>query len=347
MEIKGIAAAFPERIVTNEDVVSLIRKNSQDHFKGDLERTLKTIQTMLKRTGTNERRWLDHNDQAYDYIERASLAAMDRAEVSIEDIDLLIFASVDKRVLEPGMSFLVAKALGMQDTECFDITEGCGGWVRATQLAQLYINAGTYQNVMIVTAEFCLHESMSENNFQLKAHEDLEWALATFTAGEGATATVFGENTDKPWEYRNKSLPQLADLCLISCFDSDPQYSSFNDMSITGKGQFRFVSYAQKMHSLSLDLVTDMIANNSIKPGEMDLFIPHTQSLTPWKQIEKNLQVELPYKFLLPEYGNLINNSMPAGIALSIEDGTLTRGKQVSALMTAAGMSFTLFNFIY
>ena len=80
---------------------------------------------------------------------------------------------------------------------------------------------------------------------------------------------------------------------------------------------------------------------------DVDLFIPHTQTLTAWKEIEQALDKKINYQFLLPEYGNLVNNSIPSGIALAEQEGRLKRGDTVAAMMTAAGMSYTLYNFVY
>ena len=57
--------------------------------------------------------------------------ALRRANMSRDDIDLLIYTGLDKRVAEPGQSFFIAKAMGMLRAQCFDITEGCGSWTRA------------------------------------------------------------------------------------------------------------------------------------------------------------------------------------------------------------------------
>ncbi|MBL1415806.1 MAG: hypothetical protein COB27_002850 [Moritella sp.] len=347
MHISGISAAFPKRQVSNSNIVDLIRANSEQSFEGDLEKTLKTIAVMLKKTGTKTRYWLGKDDNAFEYTEKAIMSALDKAQLNIDDIDLLMFASVDKRVIEPGMSFLTAKALGMKTTQCFDITEGCGGWVRATQLAQLYLNAGIHTNILIVTAEYGIHDGSMSKNLLIEKHEDLEWALAAYTVGEGSTATVLTADPDKQWEHVNHSLPQLADLCLVPCYENDPQVMRMKDVNLAGKGLYRFVSYSQKMHEQSFELVRNMLANNSVNPEDMDMFIPHTQSINPWKQIQKSLDKEIPFSFLLPEYGNLVNNSMPAAIALAVDGGRIKRGDKICGLMTAAGMSFTIFNLVY
>ncbi|MCG8536254.1 MAG: hypothetical protein MI808_14295 [Pseudomonadales bacterium] len=343
MKIAGVAAAFPERRVTNDHVLDLIKENSSS-FEGNLDRTLRKVGLTLNYIGIKERRWLGEKDHSFEYTEQAVQSAMKRAGVGKDDIDLLIFASVDKRVAEPGMSFFVAKALGMK-CECFDITEGCGGWVRATRIAQSYLKTGEFQTILIVTAEYTAHENQALHlNYCLKDEADLDWAFSAYTVGEGSTATVMTAD-ENDWTYDNRSYPEWCTHCLAPLWHEDAQTMQYGESSMSGKGMHKFVSEAKVMQELSFDLVQSMIVDNAIPIAEVDLFVPHTQTLTVWKDFQRNLKMEIPYTFLLPEYGNLVNNSMAAGIALAYDEKRLQRGQNVAGLMTAAGMSFTMYNF--
>ncbi|MDF1761900.1 MAG: 3-oxoacyl-[acyl-carrier-protein] synthase III C-terminal domain-containing protein [Oleibacter sp.] len=346
MKIAGIACAFPPRQVSNQDILQIVRESSEAGFEGDLDQTLQHIEYYLNYIGIKHRRWLGDNDNAFDYTEQAVNEALDRAQLERSDIDLLIHASVDKRVLEPGMSFFIAKALGMDNVQCFDITEACGSWTRATQIAQMYLEAGTHCNVMIVTSEYTQHEGQLIS-FALKNPAEVEWAFAGYTVGEGSTATVLTRDDSTRWQYTNRSFTQLVDLCMCPIYDYDPQLMQMGDVSLAGEGSFRFSSYGKKMQDQTLHHVVEMMRNNVIPVEDVDLFIPHTQTLTAWKEIEETLGKKINYQFLLPEYGNLVNNSIPSGIALAEQEGRLKRGDTVAAMMTAAGMSFTLYNFVY
>ena len=49
MIIENVAASFPTRKVSNEEVVDLIRFHSR-HFDGDLSKTMRIVQTLLDRS---------------------------------------------------------------------------------------------------------------------------------------------------------------------------------------------------------------------------------------------------------------------------------------------------------
>ena len=50
MIIKGISASLPSRIVTNDDMVEMIKDQSTE-FEGDLDKTLETIKKLLDNSG--------------------------------------------------------------------------------------------------------------------------------------------------------------------------------------------------------------------------------------------------------------------------------------------------------
>lgn len=345
MKIAGVAAAFPDRKVSNEQVIDLIKQKTS-RFEGDLKQALRKVALTLKYIGVKERRWMSEKDYSFDYIEQAVNTALDRAGLNKQSVDLLIFASVDKRLLEPGQSFFVAKAMGMK-CECFDLTEGCGGWVRATHICQSYLKTGVYKNVLLVTAEFAAHENQALSfNYELRREEDLEWAFAAFSVGEGATATVLTGEGDS-WIYDNRTMPEWCTHCVAPVWGDDDHVMKYGESSMAGKGMYRFFSASRLMHELSIGIVQDMIEENPVPVEDLRIFIPHTQSLSGWKEIQRNLNKDIPYTYLLPEYGNLVNNSMPAGIALAYESENLNRGDKVAGLMTAAGMSFTSYNLTF
>ena len=348
MHIAGVAFAFPERIVSNDEVVKILSDQSKDGFAGDFDKAVQTVEHYLGYIGSVNRHWLAPGEQSFKYTERAINEALAKAGLNKGDVDLLIHASVDKAVLEPGMSFYIAKAMGMESTQCFDITEACASWTRATQVAQSFLATGLFKNILIVTAEYAVHEGQpGHKSFKIENLSDLEWSFASYTIGEGSTATVLSHDDSKPWTYTNRTFTQWADLCVVPAKEDDLGTMHLNDISMAGKGALRFVSYGKKMQDNTINDLEDMMRTNPIAVHAVDLFIPHTNTLTAWREIEKRLDKKIPYIFMLPEYGNLVTNSVPASMAIAEKEGRLKRGDQVSAMMTAAGMSYTCFNWVY
>ena len=59
MRIAGIAARFPSRVVSNEDILEMIAAASKDSLRGDFSasKALQRVRHMLRYSGSKYRRW--------------------------------------------------------------------------------------------------------------------------------------------------------------------------------------------------------------------------------------------------------------------------------------------------
>ena len=76
-----------------------------------------------KRRWLRRSRWLAPDETSFDHLENAIRSAQEQAQLMPPHIDMLIYTSVDKQVCETGHAFLIAKAMGMYDAQCFDFVE--------------------------------------------------------------------------------------------------------------------------------------------------------------------------------------------------------------------------------
>ena len=58
MHISGVAFAYPERTVSNEEMLQIVAEQSREGFDGDLNVALQTIEHYLKYIGSVNRHWL-------------------------------------------------------------------------------------------------------------------------------------------------------------------------------------------------------------------------------------------------------------------------------------------------
>jgi len=87
MKIDSVKASFPSKTVSNEEVVDLIRFNSSKEFEGDIEKTLRKIKVVLKKTGIENRVWLDKGkEKPIDHVINASEKAIKEAGIDKREI---------------------------------------------------------------------------------------------------------------------------------------------------------------------------------------------------------------------------------------------------------------------
>ncbi len=348
MRVASVACELPEMVLSNDDVIKLVDEASREDFIGDMDRTLRLIKGLLKKTGIKERRMLQANENPFDYIHRCVHKALKEANMQVADIDMVIHSSVDRRVAEPGMSFFIANALGMHSAQCFDVLEACASWTRAASIAQGYLMGCMAKNVLIITAEFGLHEGeWGRKTYKIESDADLEYSYASYTLGESTTATILTADAT-PWKFVNETANQFSELCVMPIDITRTGTMLYDNISMMGQGSQKFACNAIKMGEAGMEygkrVFMDRYADNM---ADIDMVIPHSHSYHSWKDQAALRGVDVPYYFIFPKTGNLITGSIPAAMAMAVEDGSLKRGDRVAAWMAAAGMTFTSFDFVY
>ena len=104
VSIIGTGSYVPERILTNADLEKMV--DTSDEW----------IRT---RTGIRERRIAAPDESTSDMAVKASKAAIEQAGITVEEIDLIIVATVTPDMLFPSTACWVQKQLGARRAACF------------------------------------------------------------------------------------------------------------------------------------------------------------------------------------------------------------------------------------
>jgi 3-oxoacyl-[acyl-carrier-protein] synthase III len=100
MLIKNVAVSLPSRIVTNEEVIDMIRFHSKE-YEGDIDRGMRTIKTLLDRSGLVNRRWCESHESPIDHVAMATRKALSETYLKPEHIELFIYVGIGRGFLEP------------------------------------------------------------------------------------------------------------------------------------------------------------------------------------------------------------------------------------------------------
>lgn len=346
MRIDAVKVAFPSRVMTNDDVLALVRQHSAEAFEGDFDRTIWRIEKGLQHSGARTRRWLGEGDSVMGCVESVVTGALDEAGLGKHDIDLLIYVGIGKGFLEPGQSYLVAHALGMDRVQCFDVIDACMSWTRAMQIAESFLLTKRHRRIMIVNAEINTYEGgpLYPCNYRLRSPAELEWTFPSFTIGSAATATIVSADNDNPWTWSSSSRPDLADLCTVPSVGHE--HFSNGAPRIGKNGVHRFTSYGKELHEHAREPAVRAMREVLERVGGVVRVFPHTSTYREWHSFGSDVGIADKIHFLYPEHGNLVSASVPAGLATAIADGLVRRGDRLAGWVGSAGMSFGAFSFI-
>ncbi|MBP9056042.1 MAG: 3-oxoacyl-ACP synthase, partial [Saprospiraceae bacterium] len=140
-KIGGIGYYVPEKVVTNHDLTQLMDT---------------TDEWIRERTGIEERRYATkHKESTSSLGAKATKIAIERAGITAEDIDFIIFATLSPDYYFPGCGVLLQRELGATKCEApaLDIRNQCSGFVYGLSIADQFIKTGMYKNILLVGAE--------------------------------------------------------------------------------------------------------------------------------------------------------------------------------------------------
>jgi 3-oxoacyl-[acyl-carrier-protein] synthase III len=347
MRIDAVKVSFPSRVMDNQEILQLVRQHSQETFEGDLEYTIARISKALQFSGAQRRRWLAAGETPLACIRAAVTQALDEAGVAKQDVDLLVYVGIGKGFVEPGQSYIVAHALGMDRVECFDIIDACMSWTRAMQIAESFLQTKRHRRILIVNGEISTYEGgpLFPCNYRLRNAAELEWTFPSYTIGGAATATLVSADNDNPWTWSLTSRPDLADLCTVPTAGY-PLFSS--DAPKIGKnGVNRFTSFGKDLHAHARAPAVAAMREILARHDDIRHVFTHTSSFKEWAIFGQDVGVQEKIFPLYPEYGNIVSASVPAGIALAVEGGLVRRGDRLAGWVGSAGMSFSAYSFRY
>ncbi|SDT60305.1 3-oxoacyl-ACP synthase III family protein [Actinoplanes derwentensis] len=136
--ITGVGAHLPEREVTTAEL--------QDGI-GRLPRGL-----LARLTGIERRRIAAGDEYASTLGLHAARAALASADLDPLDVDLLLFASASRDMVEPATAHILQDALGSR-AHALDVTNACNSFVNGIDLARSMVLAGRARRALVVTGE--------------------------------------------------------------------------------------------------------------------------------------------------------------------------------------------------
>lgn len=337
------AARMPRSLYTN---CSVIRFNSKK-FDGDLAKVLRVIKARLERSGLLTRHWLGSGERPIDHVDHVVQAALNASALRPTDIELFIYVGVGGGFHKLGNAYILAKALGLLQAECFDILDACMSWTRAVALTKSIFKTRPIRNALIVNAEFNMVKGAAgfPQNFTLQHPEELDYLYPSYTIGEAATATLLLSTAADNLSVAIHSNPGHADLCMIPA----EGYRGYFDVShmVAQFGQGRFSALGREIHDRIAQELPIALRKSQINLAEADIVFTHSSSKKAWDDIGKQHGFSNKTFHIYPEAGNVVSASIPTAMAWAQRAGKLVKGNRVAFLMGSAGMSFAAGKFVY
>lgn len=320
----GTGHYLPERVVTNQEMTQWM-DTSDDWIQ--------------QRTGIKTRRFVDFENAPMttsDLGARAAAAALAKAGVNKDEVDLIIYGTLSPDRHFPGDAVAVQAKLDIPaGVPALDTRNQCSGFLYGLAIADAFIRVGTYKRVLLIGAE--IHSTGLD--FSTRGRD------VAVLFGDGAAAAVLGP-TDDPergvlgvhihadgrfadeLQVAYPSSGELPRICAKRLEDG-VQFPHMN-----GKNVFKHAS------SRMPEVVMEALNKQGLTPDNIDLFIPHqaNQRISEMVQRRLGLPDEKVFNNIM-DYGNTTNASIPLALDQALAQNRLKSGQLLC--MAAFGAGFT------
>tara|TARA_R100001369_G_scaffold92561_1_gene138342 strand:- start:101 stop:1111 length:1011 start_codon:yes stop_codon:yes gene_type:complete len=324
-KIAGLGSYVPENVVTNDDLSKLMDTNDA---------------WIQERTGIKERRHIkkgDGNTTAVMGVKAAKIA-IERAKISKDDIDLIVFATLSPDLYFPGCGVQVQEMLDINTCPALDVRNQCSGFIYALSVADQFIKTGMYKNVLVIGSENHsggLDFTNRGRSVSVIFGDGAGAAVLTRSnhIGQGILSTHLHSEGKHAMELSLKGPSTLHWVPEIIAEnpqgDDIPYYPYMN-------GQFVFKNAIERFS----EVIHEGLKENGLEVKDINMLIPHQANLRISQFIQKKLKLSDDQVFNnIQKYGNTTAASIPIALTEAWEQGKIKDGDVV--VLAAFGSGFT------
>lgn len=287
VQIAGTGSYVPQKIMTNEDLEKIV--DTSDEW-------------ISSRTGIRQRR-ISEGEDTSSLATKAALKALEDAQMSADEIDLIIVSTVSQDTFTPSVSCLVQVEIGAKNASCFDITAGCSGFVYGINIATQFMNTGYYKNILVIGAEVLSKLiNWKDRNTCVLFGDGAGAVVLKASDTEGIISVYMGAKGDV-----NRYL-EIPAIDVVNPFSNKsecrPSYVKMNGLEI-----FKFATRVVRKS------FKNVLENTSYSLDDIKYIIPHQANYRIIEHVAQKAKIDINKFYLnLDKYGN--TSSASIGIAL-------------------------------
>jgi 3-oxoacyl-[acyl-carrier-protein] synthase-3 len=310
--VRGVGCALPRRSMKNSEFEAIV--DTSDEW-------------ITQRTGIRERRIADADETTASLGEAAARAALDNAELTPADIDLIVLATSTPNNTFPATAVEIQERLGMRHGFAFDMQAVCSGFVYAVTTTDLYLRGGQAKRALVIGSE--------------TFSRILDWT-------DRGTCVLFGDGAGAVVLEASEGQGAIADRGILAASlrsDGVHKEKLFVDggPSTTGTvGHLRMEGREVFKHAVAMitDVIEDVFRQAGITAEELDWFVPHQANRRIIDASAKKLGIaEEKVVVTVDRHGNTSAASVPLALTAAVTDGRIRKGDLV--LLEAMGGGFT------
>ncbi|ASQ04466.1 ketoacyl-ACP synthase III [Sinorhizobium meliloti WSM1022] len=310
--VRGFGAALPKRVMTNKEIES--RVDTSDEW-------------IVQRTGIRQRYIAGEGETSASLGEAAARAALERAGLTPDDVDLIIVATSTPDNTFPATAVNIQNRLGMRHGAAFDMQAVCSGFVYAVATADAYIRGGLSKRALVIGAE--------------TFSRLLDWTDRT-------TCVLFGDGAGAIVLEAQEVAGTKADRGVLTAqlrsdgAHRDKLYVDGGPSTTGTVGHLRMEGREVFKHAVGMitDVIEAAFEATGTTADDIDWLVPHQANRRIIDGSAKKLGIPLEKVVVTVDlHGNTSAASIPLALDAAASDGRIKKGDLV--MLEAMGGGFT------
>ena len=310
--VRGVGHYLPERLVPNHE------------FEDTLDTTDEWIRA---RTGIERRHFAAEGQGTSELAVRAARAALDNAELSVEDVDAIVLATSTADLTFPSAATMVQAQLGMTRGFAFDVQAVCAGFIYALANANALIASGQADRVIVIGAE--------------TFSRIMDWTDRSTCVlfGDGAGAVLLeasnGSGSEDDRGILSTDLNSDGRFREILYVDGGVATGSIGHLRMQGKEVFRHA--VEKLTATARTAISKV----GLEEKNIDWIVPHQANL----RIIKATALKLGHPMddvivTVQDHGNTSAASIPLALSVGVANGRIQKGDLVLTEAIGGGLAW-------
>jgi len=318
--ISGVGHFAPENKLTNKDLEQMVDTNDE---------------WITSRTGIKERRILGKGKGTSFMAVKAAEMVLSQRNISADELDLIIVATVTPDMPVPATAALVQKELKTSNCWGFDLNGGCTGFLYALSVASQFVENGKHQKVMVIGAD------------KMSAIIDYQDRNTCVLFGDAAGAVLIEPSND------NLASDNLGIRDFILHMDG----SGYKSLYVNAGGSLEPASQetvSKRKHFVYQDgkavfkrAVKDMadvsiqiMEKNNLTGKDIRFLIPHQANFRIIDAVAKKMNLDEDHVVVnIGKYGNTTAATIPLAMSEAYQDGLIKKGNWI--VISAFGAGYT------
>jgi len=307
-KIIATGSYLPQKILTNDDLAKIVDTNDE---------------WIVERTGIKERHIVAENENTSDMAYKATIKALEMANIDAATLDLIIIATATPDSVFPSTACILQDKLGIKGAAAYDMQAACSGFVYALTTADCYIKAGLAKRALVVGAD------------SLSRIVDYTDRGTCILFGDGAGAVIL-EASDEPGILgcELKADGAYGPILTSSGHLYNGQIKGNPYIYMDGQAVFKFA-----VKALSA-IAKELLKKIDMTPEAIDWMIPHQANLRIIEATARMLGTPMEKVVVtVDKHGNTSAASIPLALDEAVRDGRVRRGNNL--LLEGIGAGFT------